>query len=263
MNESKKIIIVGVFILLTLSLIPLSNLSAKEKAKKIMIAYNSLFNEEETNIVVFGQTGCTACEQYVPVIDAVTEKYKIEYYYLDITKISKSQAEEALEKVGLELDTLGTPHTVIITKGEKTDEINGVVDRTTLTNKLIDNGIIVAEKKQPLLVDYETFKEAYKAKGKHILVKAASWCPHCINLQSTAETLRDYYDFDMYFLHQDTLTTEEAKDYKKFGKDIEALNCGYPLIMITENGKIIDSNCGGLDSTSLYNYLKEYEIIED
>lgn len=261
MNETKKIIVVAVFMLLIFSLIPLSKYSANQKAKKIMIAYNSLFNETETNIVVFGKEGCSYCEQYVPVIDAVTQKYNLEYYYVDISKLSNKQVSEALEKVGLSLDTLGTPTTVIITKGEKTDEIVGYVDNATLTNKLIDNSIIDEEKQKTLVVDYTTFKEAYNSKERHVLVKAASWCSHCSNLKQTVTSLKEKYDFDMYFLYHDELTTEESADYATFGKNMDALCGGYPLIVVTEKGKIIDSNCGELDSAGLYNFLKENKII--
>ena len=67
----------------------------------------------------------------------------------------------------------------------------------------------------------------------------------------------------MYFLHTDTLTTEETKDYEKFGKDITALNCGFPLIIVTKKGKIIDSNCGELKTTQLYEFLTKHNVIEE
>lgn len=262
MNENKKILIVGVAFVVLIGFILLSQYVATEKGKKIMIAYNSLFTEGETNLIVIGSTGCDYCKAYVPIVETVTEQNDLEYYYVDLAKITSTQEAEVLEKVGLTAETFkGTPYTALVVGGKKVDEITQYVDQTTLENFLIENKVIEGTIIN-IETDYQTFKDAYNSNDTKVLIRAASWCGNCTNLKSTITSLKKQYDFEVYFLHADLLTAEEQTDYATFGADIEAKGCGYPLTIATKAGKIIDSMCGAVDADTFYEFLQKHNVVK-
>lgn len=262
MNEKKKLGIVLVFVALVVALIPLTQYLSSEKAKKIMIAYNDLFKEGETNLIVLGREGCTNCTNYIPVLNALREEYKVEYYYVDLAKLNSKQYNEVLEKVELTDETFkGTPHTVVVKDGKKVDELSGYTDQISLYNFLIDAKVIEGEKIE-IEVDYKTFKEAYNSPEKKVLVRAASWCHNCATLKSVIASLKKKSEFDIYYMYADLLSSEDNADYATFGSAIESKNCGYPLTIVTQNGQILDSLCGATTEADFKQFLVKNGILE-
>lgn len=101
----------------------------------------SKLNNQDSFILIITQTGCSHCEAYLPVVQNVSNKYKVDFYVLNRTNIS----DEERTKLKNIANISGTPTTLFYTSGEEKSALNRLVGQATeyrLVEKLTSEGYI-------------------------------------------------------------------------------------------------------------------------
>ena len=101
----------------------------------------SKLNNQDSFVLIITQTGCSHCEAYLPVVQNVSNKYKVDFYVLNRTNIS----DEERTKLKNIANISGTPTTLFYTSGEEKSALNRLVGQTTeyrLVEKLTSEGYI-------------------------------------------------------------------------------------------------------------------------
>ena len=106
-------------------------------------------SEDSEHMIVLGQTGCSHCEHYKPVLDDARGEYNFEYLYIDIRALSYEDQKLLMNlhifipgkcrndgKDAQISEGFGTPLTLFIKNKTSYDCIRGYVDKNTLINKL-------------------------------------------------------------------------------------------------------------------------------
>lgn len=113
--------------------------------------YKSLIRNNETHIIVVGQTSCSHCIAIKPALNSVAEDYDLTINYLNLTDLTEDESNsffESLEKIGyddpefLESGSFGTPLTLIVTNGKVTDYISGSKTISQLVREFTKAGLI-------------------------------------------------------------------------------------------------------------------------
>ena len=101
----------------------------------------SKLNNQDSFVLIITQTGCSHCEAYLPVVQNVSNKYKVDFYILNRTNIS----DEERTKLKNIANISGTPTTLFYTSGEEKSALNRLVGQATeyrLVEKLTSEGYI-------------------------------------------------------------------------------------------------------------------------
>ena len=101
----------------------------------------SKLNNQDSFVLIITQTGCSHCEAYLPVVQNVSNKYKVDFYVLNRTNIS----DEERTKLKNIANISGTPTTLFYTSGEEKSAPNRLVGQATeyrLVEKLTSEGYI-------------------------------------------------------------------------------------------------------------------------
>lgn len=101
----------------------------------------SKLKNQDSFVLIITQTGCSHCEAYLPVVQNVSNKYKVDFYVLNRTNIS----DEERTKLKNIANISGTPTTLFYTSGEEKSALNRLVGQATeyrLVEKLTSEGYI-------------------------------------------------------------------------------------------------------------------------
>lgn len=113
--------------------------------------YRSLIKNEDTNIIVIGQTSCSHCIAIKPALNSVAEDYDLTINYLNLTDLTEEEYNkfsESLEKIEyndeefLADGSFGTPLTLIVEDGKVTDYISGSRTISQLVREFKKAGLI-------------------------------------------------------------------------------------------------------------------------
>lgn len=148
-RKKKNIIISAVIIVLTVIICAAIWFIGKGFNKtEYPYIHELTFNELESKLdnqdsftLIITQTGCSHCEAYLPVVQNVSNKYKVDFYVLNRTNIS----DEERTKLKNIANISGTPTTLFYTSGEEKSALNRLVGQATeyrLVEKLTSEGYI-------------------------------------------------------------------------------------------------------------------------
>jgi len=111
--------------------------------------YKKTVKKNKTTMIVFGYSGCTYCNRFKPVYNAVANKYNLDIYYFDSDNYDSKEYSKVVNydlKVPAKCgssgedfklsDGFGTPLTIFTKKGKIVDCIGGYVNRDKLIGQL-------------------------------------------------------------------------------------------------------------------------------
>lgn len=118
--------------------------------------FNTLISRPNKNMfVVFGRQGCYFCEKYIPILNEVSQEYKVEIIYIDLLSLDASDYENVINtpliipgectKDGIDSKLsagFGTPLSLFINNNETYSCIRGYKDKKSLQAILKDNNYI-------------------------------------------------------------------------------------------------------------------------
>jgi len=113
--------------------------------------YKDLIRDDDTHIIVIGQTSCSHCIAIKPALNSVAGDYDLTINYLNLTELTEDESKkffESLEKIEyddpefLEDGSFGTPLTLIVEDGKVERYISGSKTYSQLVREFTKAGLI-------------------------------------------------------------------------------------------------------------------------
>ncbi|MDD2519024.1 MAG: thioredoxin family protein [Bacilli bacterium] len=103
--------------------------------------FENLNNGEEPFVLVIGQTGCSYCTKFKPIIDQVSKDNSVTINYIDIKLLSEEEFDNLISNIDYfnTNASWGTPLTLIINKKQTVANLNGYVEASSLKDFLKKN----------------------------------------------------------------------------------------------------------------------------
>lgn len=143
MSTKKKVMILVIFCLLILAGAFIAD-RIMGKSYFNEISFNDIMEKIENKedvVLLISQTTCSHCISYKPKLKDVSNKYKLNIYYIDVDLLGEDEAKELKSKVNYS----STPVTVFLKNGEEktaANRINGDASKDKIVKKLKNNGFI-------------------------------------------------------------------------------------------------------------------------
>lgn len=104
--------------------------------------YLKLINNDKF-VVFLGSSQCGYCTKYQPIVQAVVEKYNVEFYYINLYESTETEIKNLYDSSSWFTENdWGTPTTLLFSKGKIVDYISGYVEENVLVEFLKTNGVI-------------------------------------------------------------------------------------------------------------------------
>jgi predicted bacteriocin transport accessory protein len=130
--------------LLVVMMIVLSGCSSDKGLEKVEAkSVIERLDNDESLVVVIGQSTCSACLQYIPVLEEVIKNYTVNLAYVEIDKDNKDDVSQLVEDYLIEANA--TPTTYFFEKGELVGRMVGYFDYRETKKMLESNGFLEEE----------------------------------------------------------------------------------------------------------------------
>ena len=120
-NKQKNIVLLVISVMLLLIIIGGAVYSAIS-SDGIMKKFNKYYNKNENTIIYYASSQCGYCAMQKPILETLAKEYKLDYLEIDSIKLTETQRETILEKLGIEH---ATPTTVVVKNGKVVDTAIG------------------------------------------------------------------------------------------------------------------------------------------
>ena len=260
MNESKKmLIIVGVVVFSILGIFGFA-LTESKASEAIYNNFEAAFNGTENKLVYLGSSTCGYCQLLNPSLEDMKERYDFDYLYIDVSEISSGYLKKILSQ--LELTSLGTPYLAIVSNGEIVDTQNGYSDYDITFEFLKDNKII-GEDQELLLnyIGYDEYEKLLNSDKKNVIVVGQSTCSYCVQAKVTLNDIVEENDITINYLNISYLTEEEGEKFES-SLDYFENSWGTPIMMIVQDGKLVDIIEQYVDKDEYVEFLEENGVIK-
>lgn len=267
MNEEKKLYILLIVLGALIALVIGINFANEHKNKRYLESFNSAMESGEKKLILLGRKTCGYCQMFQPLLDYMKETYEFDYLYIDTEKLTEKGLNEILEKLNIDPEDFGTPHTSLIEGGKVVDEIGGYVDEQKLLQFLIKNGYAPENSKTGLnYVDYSQYKELIKTDKSEILVIGQTSCSACMMAKPALLSIANKYNVKInYFNLSELQASENASDLiKEFTSSLTFLSeeeWGTPLMIVVKDKKVIANSNGYYSEQKYTSFLKEQGFI--
>jgi predicted bacteriocin transport accessory protein len=107
--------------------------------------YKEIYESGNESVLVLGQTGCSYCNKYKPVINEIAKEKNITINYLDVRNINQEEWNTLISNLNdyfKDHEQWGTPLTLIIKDKKVIDYQEGYNEKSTALKFLKDNGLI-------------------------------------------------------------------------------------------------------------------------
>lgn len=244
MSEKKRGIIILIIVAILILLIPLSLVFKNMKGNNVIKNLDLLFESAEMRLLYIGSSSCRYCQIYSPILDKVSDANEFDYYYIDMEKLTETQYNKVIRKIGKEGQDFGTPYTALISSNKIVGEIPGFVEEDELIDFLIEKNFlkkenVVREETSLNMIDYSEYNKILEAEDKEIIVFAASSCSYCIEAKPILNEIAKEHNLKINYFNIDKISDEE---YYEIQKTLEFFNSrwGTPTTVIVESKEQID-----------------------
>lgn len=108
-----------------------------------LASLKKIINGKEKSVIVVGQTTCTYCIRFKPVIMGIADKYSTNIYYMNYNEFEDLTAlNEYVSQFEPFQDEWGTPLTLIVQKGKVIDSYGQYANENTMVSFLQKNSLI-------------------------------------------------------------------------------------------------------------------------
>lgn len=100
--------------------------------------YDCLYNSDEPFVVIFTQSTCSYCAQFLPIVNEYAGENNIPVYFLEIDTMDQDDVQNVFSSLSYfsENSDWGTPLTLAIKNKEVVTELSGYTDDTTTLDNL-------------------------------------------------------------------------------------------------------------------------------
>lgn len=252
--ESKKKSILLLVISVILLLVIIGGVVYTSFIKEgFMGKFNKYYNRSEATIIYYASSKCGYCELQTPILENIAEEYKLDYLYIDSTKLTSSERNKVLDKLGIEH---ATPTTVVVKEGKVVDKLIGYKAGKSYVEFLKSTGILPEDAKYSApeypeapnitVIDYDEYKELLKKDEVSVITVGQTGCSHCTAIRPALDLVVTNNNLTIYYLNLTDMTQEESNAFFESLTDIEFNDpsflekgsFGTPTTFTISNGKV-------------------------
>lgn len=237
MNEKKKgIIVLGIFVTLLVLVLVMIFASLMKSNKKLKEFKNKL-NSSEPQIIYIMKPTCYYCNLVEPITTKLKEKYKLNYYQIDSSKLSTSDLRTMLGLLNVDLETFGTPYIAIVQNGKVIGEQSGYTDENVLFDLFKTSGLINKNEELGLnYLDKDSLNNLWNSDSVNAVLIGESGDTSAIEARMNLMELKEEYD-NVDISYFDISATSSDEEYSKWKERLEGDSL--PSMILIQKGKII------------------------
>ena len=229
--------------------------------------YKYMAKKEET-VIYYGSSTCSYCSLQTPIMKQIKEDYKIDYLYIDASKLSEKDKKEILKV----LDVEGSTPTIAVVKDDDVVDVNiGYMDGKTTAeflkkNKILDKDATYKPEENLTFIDFNRYKELVSEDALNVIVIGQTTCSHCIAVKPVLSRVAGNNNITINYLNLTDMSQDEQSELienlKNIGYD-NADNLGTPLTLITKNNYLEGSIEGENPPSYFTREFKKYGVITE
>lgn len=105
--------------------------------------YKSMVENGDAFVVIIERTGCSYCQQYMPIMEEVANEKKIAVTYINTDNITQEEMEElSSTNKYLKKNQWGTPTTLFMLGDRIVDSISGYVEKDSIEEFFKDRVVL-------------------------------------------------------------------------------------------------------------------------
>lgn len=275
-NKNRIFIIVIFFITLLAFLLfgILKMNSSSYDNNKLMKIFEEKYSSNVTEIIFYNdsENNDDSTDLERGYLIQLSKDYDIDYFDLDISKLSNKDKEEINIKLGIS----GETPSIIVVQDKKVVAVQeGFIESHNLVSLLIKLNILKEGSKYKTIdnlvfIDYDKYDEIIREKKNAIIVVGKAACKYCESVKPIFNNISKAYKTNIYYLDLSDLKQDDAKKFfdklPEQGYKEEKLETdgifSTPTLLVIKKGKI-DSYLESARSLEDYiDYLKENEMIK-
>ena len=243
MNEKQKLyVILSTIIILVVTMVVIG-VTEQQQGEKILNKVKNALNNETGELIYIKRTGCSWCDLYQDELSYMKSNYELEYYEVDIKKLTEKQLSELLYILEIDGSTFGTPHMTYVKDGKVIEQLSSYNTADDLFAFSQKHEQISLEASLPVnYISFDEYKETIKSKTPEVIVLGQTGCGYCVAARPVLDSVVEDYDVKINYFNISKFTLQEEKDeFTASLKYLEENQIGTPLMLIVKNGEVIAS----------------------
>ena len=235
---------------------------------EILDSFYKYMGKKEETVIYYGSSTCSYCSLQTPIMKQIKEDYKIDYLYVDASKLSKEDQKEIFKVLDIE----GSTPTIAVVKDDEVIDVNvGYMDgKDTVNflkkNKILDEGATYKPEENLTFIDFNRYKELVNEDTLNIIVIGQTTCSHCIAVKPVLSRVAGNNNITINYLNLTEMSQDEQSELIESLKSIgysDADNLGTPLTLITKNNHLEGKIEGENPPSYFTREFKKYGVITE
>lgn len=240
---------------------------SKDSGEILDSFYKYMGSDDET-IIYYGSSTCSYCSLQTPIMKQIKEDYKIDYLYVDASKLSKDDQKEILKVLDIE----GSTPTIAVVKDDDVVDVNvGYMDgKDTVEflkkNKILEEDATYKPEENLTFIDFNRYKELVSEDALNVIVIGQTTCSHCIAVKPVLSRVAGNNNITINYLNLTEMSQDEQSELIENLKSIgysDADNLGTPLTLITKNNHLEGAIEGENPPSYFTREFKKYGVIAE
>lgn len=235
---------------------------------EILDSFYKYMGSDDETVIYYGSSTCSYCSLQTPIMKQIKEDYKIDYLYVDASKLSKEDQKEIFKVLDIE----GSTPTIAVVKDDEVIDVNvGYMDgKDTVNflkkNKILDEGATYKPEENLTFIDFNRYKELVNEDSLNIIVIGQTTCSHCIAVKPVLSRVAGNNNITINYLNLTEMSQDEQSELIESLKSIgysDADNLGTPLTLITKNNHLEGKIEGENPPSYFTREFKKYGVITE
>ena len=235
---------------------------------EILDSFYKYMGSDDETVIYYGSSTCSYCSLQTPIMKQIKEDYKIDYLYVDASKLSKEDQKEIFKVLDIE----GSTPTIAVVKDDDVIDVNvGYMDgKETVEflkkNKILDEGATYKPEENLTFIDFNRYKELVNEDSLNIIVMGQTTCSHCIAVKPVLSRVAGNNNITINYLNLTEMSQDEQSELIESLKSIgysDADNLGTPLTLITKNNHLEGKIEGENPPSYFTREFKKYGVITE
>lgn len=243
--------------------------TTKEKGSgEILDSFYKYMGSDDETVIYYGSSTCSYCSLQTPIMKQIKEDYKMDYLYVDASKLSNDDQKEILKVLDIE----GSTPTIAVVKDDEVIDVNvGYMDgKETVEflkkNKILDEDATYKPEENLTFIDFNRFKELVNEDSLNVIVIGQTTCSHCIAVKPVLSRVAGNNNITINYLNLTEMSQDEQSELIENLKSIgysDADNLGTPLTLITKNNHLEGTIEGENPPSYFTREFKKYGVITE
>jgi len=235
---------------------------------EILDNFYKYMGSDDATVIYYGSSTCSYCSLQTPIMKQIKEDYKMDYLYVDASKLSNDDQKEILKVLDIE----GSTPTIAVVKDDEVIDVNvGYMDgKNTVEflkkNKILDEDATYKPEENLTFIDFNRYKELVSEDTLNVIVIGQTTCSHCIAVKPVLSRVAGNNNITINYLNLTEMSQDEQSELIENLKSIgyaDADNLGTPLTLITKNNHLEGSIEGENPPSYFTREFKKYGVITE